>query len=201
MVIEEAGINKKIIITDRAQNTEGNAGGFTSGEMFTSLDLLKIMLLSSSNDAAVAFEDYLGGPEPFLKLINRKAAAIGMTDTNFFDGSGLSDLNRSNATDLLKLLRYILENHPEIFNWTRQAEILVQPINDTNSRTITNINTFIDNKDFLGGKTGTSEEARENLVAIFTINNYRSAVVILGSVSRVKETESILNWINGAYQF
>lgn len=201
LVIEEIGLDKKIMISERAVLSEGEAGNLKSGEIYTSQDLLKIMLLSSSNDAATAFEDYFGGNEAFLKLINQKAAKLGMMQTIFFDGSGLSDLNQSTASDLLRLTKYTLEHEPQIFNWTRLERFLVQPINESNTETIHNINPFVSNSAFLGGKTGTSEEARENLLAIFSLGNYRMAMVILGSPNRIKETEILLEWAKEAYEF
>ncbi len=201
LVIENAGLDKKIMISERAVLSEGEAGNLKAGEIYTSQDLLKIMLLTSSNDAATAFEDYFGGNEAFSKMINQKAEKLGMTQTIFFDGSGLSDLNRSTASDMLRLTKYILENEPEIFNWTRLQDFLVQPINSTNTRAIRNIDPLVSNGDFLGGKTGTSEAAGENLISIFSLGNYRMAMIILGSPNRVKETESLLEWTKAAYSF
>lgn len=199
LVVEEVGLDKKIMISERAVASEGEAGNLKSGEIYTSQDLLKIMLLSSSNDAATAFEDYFGGNEAFLKLINQKAAKLGMTQTIFHDGSGLSDLNRSTASDLFRFIKYILEHEPQIFNWTRLERFLVQPINESNTETIYNINPLVSNSAFWGGKTGTSEEARENLIAIFSLGDYRMAMVILGSPNRVKEAETLLEWAKKAY--
>jgi D-alanyl-D-alanine carboxypeptidase len=201
VVIENAGKNKKIPITERAQNTEGTAGGIKTGEIYTSEDLLKIMLLTSSNDAATAFEDYFGGNEVFLKLINKKIDELGMEQTVLYDGSGLSDLNESSASDMLKLTKYVLEKEPEIFSWTRLNNFIAQPLNGTTSRTINNINPLVNNGEFFGGKTGTSQAAGENLIAIFSLQDYRVAVIILGSPDRLKETENLLNWVKQAYEF
>ncbi len=201
IVLESVGKNKKIQITERAQNIEGTAGGIKAGEIYTSEDLLKIMLLTSSNDAAAAFEDYLGGNEAFLKLVNKKNDELEMEQTILYDGSGLSDLNESSASDMLKLTKYILEKEPEIFSWTRLNNFIAQPLNETTSRTINNINPLVNNGEFFGGKTGTSQAAGENLIAIFSLQDYRVAVIILGSPNRLKETENLLNWVRQAYEF
>lgn len=201
IALENIGKNKKIPITEKAQATEGVAGGLKSGEIYTSEDLLKIMLLTSSNDAATAFEDYLGGNEAFLKLVNKKTAELEMTQTILHDGSGLSDLNESSASDMLKMTKYILEKEPEVFNWTRLNNFLVQPLNDTNSKTINNINPLVNRSDFLGGKTGTSQAAGENLIAIFSLHDYRIVLILLGSPNRLKETENLLKWVEQAYEF
>ncbi len=200
VVLEDIGENKKIVIDEKVVATEGEAGGLRSGEVFTARDLLKIMLLTSSNDAAAAFENYLG-KEKFVRLMNQKARALGMSQTVIFDGSGLSDLNKTSASDLLRLGKYILENEPEIFNWSRVKSQLIQPLNDFQSRTVLNINNLVDEPYFLGGKTGTSDRAGENLFAIVSFKNTRLIAVILGSPDRKKELENLLEWIDQAYIF
>ncbi len=199
VVIEEIGLNKKITVTDRAVMTEGEAGSLKNGEVYTSQDLIKIMLLASSNDAATAFEDYFGGKDAFVKLLNQKAAKIGMSQTVLFDSSGLSDLNQSTTSDLLRLLKYVLEREPEIFNWTRLNQFLVQPINDVNIKTIANIDPLVSRNSFLGGKTGTSDAAGQNFLSIFYVGKYRAALILLGSSDRVKDTDILLEWVEKAY--
>ncbi len=201
VVFENIGINKKIPISKEAVETEGIAGGLTSGEVYTARDLLKIMLLTSSNDAAAAFEEYLGGKEQFTQILLDKAFKLGMTETVLEDGSGLSDINKGTASDLLLLVKYILSRHPEIFNWTRTSELLVQPINDITVRNMYNINTLTERRDFLGGKTGTSEKARQNLVSVFALEKKRVAIILLGSYNREQEAVTLLEWAKQAYDF
>ncbi|MDP3725162.1 MAG: serine hydrolase [Nanoarchaeota archaeon] len=201
VVLEEIGANKKITITERAVATEGLSGDLRDGEIYSAQDLLKIMLLSSSNDAATAFEDYLGGRDEFIRHMNRKARELQMTSSVFYDASGLSDLDVTTASDMLRLMKYILLNHPEIFQWTRIPSFLVQPTNDIGSRLVYNINSFSGEENFLGGKTGTSPRARENFVSVFSLGNYRLAFIILGSENRAAETKRLLEWIGKAYNF
>lgn len=201
VVLEQNGKNAKIPITERAIKTEGVAGDLKVGEIYSSEDLLKIMLLTSSNDAAAAFEDFNGGKDEFVRLLNKKAGELGMSQTLLYDASGLSDLNQGSASDILRLTKYVSEHEPEIWSWTRLEQFLVQPANEPRSHTVYNINALVSNKNFLGGKTGTSEEARENLVALFSFGNYRVAIIIFGSRDRIKETESLLAWMENAYTF
>lgn len=200
VVIESIGENKKIAIDEAAVATEGEAGNLKSGEVYTSRDLLKIMLLTSSNDAAAAFENHLG-KEKFVQLMNEKLRELNMNQTVVYDASGLDDRNVSTASDILRLTKYILENEPQIFNWTRVVSQLVQPLNDVSSRTIININSLVNDPGFLGGKTGTSEKARQNAVAIFSSDRLKTVVVILGSRDRDREIAQLLEWAKVAYVF
>ncbi len=201
VVLEDIGENKKILITEKAIATEGLSGNLTKDDIYSVRDLLKIMLLTSSNDAAAAFEEYVGGKDEFAKLLNQKAKKIGMMQAIFYDASGLSDLNQSNTNDLLKLVKYILQNHPDIFNWTRLNSFLGQPLNGTDGNLVQNINPLFIRDNFLGGKTGTSAEASENLIAIFSFKNYRMVAIILGSENRIKEIDNLFQWIEKAYVF
>lgn len=199
VVLEDVGANKKVMVTERAVATDGLAGDLQVGEIYSAQDLLKIMLLSSSNDAAAAFEDYAGGKDEFVRLMNRKARELGMTSSLFYDASGLSNLNLATASDLLRLVRYIAESHPQILQWTRIPSFLVQPVNDVESRLITNINPLVAEPEFLGGKTGTSPPAEENLIALFSLGEERIVMILLGSRDRVTESERLLRWVGEAY--
>ncbi|MEX1014278.1 MAG: serine hydrolase [Candidatus Paceibacterota bacterium] len=201
VVLEEIGLDKKIPISTSAVETEGLAGDLQSGEVYNSRDLIKMMLLVSSNDAAAAFEEYFGGKEILVKKLKEKAAELGMNSTEIHDASGLSDDNFSTANDVLKLAEYIVKNRPEIFNWTRSSEILVQPFNSAQGKIIPNINPLVVNRNFLGGKTGTAPLAKENLVSIMNIRDRKVAIIILGADDRYLENEKLVNWVKRAYIF
>ncbi len=201
VVLEEIGLNKKIPISKAAVATEAEAGNLVSGEIYTSRDLLKIMLLTSSNDAATAFEEYLGGRSTFVRKMNDKAVQLGMTKTIFHDASGLSDLNETTASDMYRLVVYILESYPDVIGWTRLSSFLVQPINDTTSKVLYNINPLVADPNFLGGKTGTSPASKENFVVLFSFHDYRVLAIMLGSSNRVSELDQLLSWVEEAYIF
>ncbi len=200
VVIEKFGLSEKIEITPEAMATQGEAGDLRLGEIYSARDLLKIMLMMSSNRAAAAFELHLGRDQ-FVEMAMEKARVIGMTQTTVYDASGLNDSNTSTARDILLLLKYVLEREPEILGYTRLPSMLVQPVNGERSHTVTNIDPLAVRTDFLGGKTGTSEAAGQNLAAVVSLKNRRMAIVILGSRDRFKETDDLLAWVEKAYRF
>ena len=156
--------------------------------------------MMSSNRAAAALE-YFVGHDQFVKMMMDKARSLNMTQTTVYDASGLNDLNVSTASDVLALMKYILEHDPEILNDTRLSALTVQPVNSDRSHIVTNIDPLSIRADFMGGKTGTSNAAKQNLAAILSFKNRRLAVVILGSPDRFKETDNLLNWVGKAYGF
>lgn len=200
VVIEQIGLNKKIPITNEVVATEGDSGGLTAGEIYTAQDLLKIMVITSSNDAAAAFENYYG-KEALIQALRAKANDLKMSQTKIFDASGLADENMSTAADLVKLIRYVLIKHPQILEWSRLPTLLVQPINDVNSRYLKNINPLVEDSRFLGGKTGTSAKAGQNLITILLLDNRPVIMILLGSRNRLQDIADLTAWLKKAYQF
>ncbi|MDP3974750.1 MAG: serine hydrolase [Candidatus Jorgensenbacteria bacterium] len=196
---EDLGYHKRIVMTDSAIATEGNGIAFNPNEEFSARDLARIMVMTSSNDAAAALEEHVGGRDAFLTLMRATTEKIGMAQTILTDAAGLSRANESSASDMVKLLKYLATARPEILEWTRAPRFLFQPTNDPTSRTAVNINPFADDPRFLGGKTGTLPEARENFAGIFTLAGRRVAVVVLGSADRIREVNQLLDWVIKAY--
>src|SRR6185295_2570783 len=75
------------------------------GDKFTRGELLRLALMASENRASHSLaRNYPGGIPGFVKAMNAKAKALGMTKTHFDDPSGLSNFNVSNARDLARLV-------------------------------------------------------------------------------------------------
>ena len=80
--------------------------GLRAGERRTVRELLDALMLQSANDAAVALAiEVSGSEERFVGLMNDRARALGLRDTEFFSPNGLDDRGRSTARDLLVLTR------------------------------------------------------------------------------------------------
>jgi D-alanyl-D-alanine carboxypeptidase (penicillin-binding protein 5/6) len=79
--------------------------GLVAGERISVRDLLYAMLLNSANDAAVALAIDVGGSYgDFVRSMNRRAHALGMTHTVFFSPNGLDDRGHSTGPDLVRLV-------------------------------------------------------------------------------------------------
>jgi D-alanyl-D-alanine endopeptidase (penicillin-binding protein 7) len=94
----------EITNADRWQG-KGAHSRLAVGTKLTRGDLLKLALMASENRAArVLGRNYPGGTAAFIRTMNVKAKALGMTQTRFDDPSGLSSKNVSSARDLAKLV-------------------------------------------------------------------------------------------------
>lgn len=188
---------KNIVIDEAAVSSEGVAGNFQSGEIFKANDLLKAMLTVSSNDAAVALANFYGEKE-FINAMQKKALDLGMKRTSFFDVTGLSSLNQSTVSDLRILVNYIFSQYPEIFEMTRKREVEILDLRSKIKRLLVNINQFAGRNDFLGGKTGFTDEANGNLISLFAAPDKGAQpilIIVFGSDDRFGETDKIYNWI------
>ncbi|MFR0978356.1 MAG: D-alanyl-D-alanine carboxypeptidase family protein [Holdemania filiformis] len=75
--------------------------------------LLYGMMLKSGNDAAVAIAHRVGGGsvEKFIQMMNEKAVALGMKDTEFHNPNGMDveeEGNYSTAYDMAVLMQYAM---------------------------------------------------------------------------------------------
>jgi len=151
-------------------------------------ELVKQMMVVSSNDAAEQLANLGGNRQRFIEKMRAKVEVLGMTQTSIFEPTGLSFLNQSTASDLKKLVDYIIKKQPSILQFSRQKE--------------GNINRFAGRSDFLGGKTGYTDEASGNLISIFQHNGHPILIIALGATGyeeRFDQTELILKWISKSY--
>jgi len=193
--IEKISTSSVIIISPKAEAAFGDYGNFKAGEKYSRDDLIQGMLLSSSNDAAMALAEEIGYKD-FIHLMNEKAKDLEMQDTFFVDPAGLSLNNRSNTEDLSKLAKYILINHPQIFNWTRNDIKSIYDISTSQKKVIFNKNKLVKEKNFLGGKTGfllTIDKG--GLVSLFNYHEYTILIIVLDSgwAERYQDTKNILS--------
>ena len=184
---------QSVVISQSAIDTIGNGGEFKLGEIFPVRDLVKAMLITSSNDAAIALAQNYGQTK-FVAEMNLVAGVAGMRDSQFVEPTGLSVQNQSTVEDLVKLVQYIWEENREFFQITSRSTDYIVDTNLGVGRQLININQFAGDSDFLGGKTGTLPEADSNLISVFSVPEFGEPVivVVLGSKDRFAETRKIL---------
>lgn len=162
-------------------------------------DLLHLALVASDNAAArVLARISEGGLEGFVRRMNEKANALGLSDTTFADPSGLDPLNVSSALDVSKLIVYASANE-QISSIMQKRYHRIQ----TNRRSVRVRNTnrlLADDLDILGGKTGFIRKAGYCLATLINLPNIGPvAVVVLGAWSnsdRFNETHLLANWVS-----
>ncbi|MEK7115254.1 MAG: serine hydrolase [Patescibacteria group bacterium] len=193
IALEKFPPNRLISFNDKIVITEGVSGGFQAGEIFTAIDLVKALMVVSSNDAAMALAETYGR-QNFIDAMQIKAVELGMRQTTFYDPTGLSFLNQSTIDDLEKLIKYVFEKHPEIFNFSREKKALIG-----GKKYLTNINEFAEQPNFIGGKTGYTDDASGNLISLFHDSFGGGApilIIVLGTDDRFGDTRILLDYFN-----
>ena len=112
LALEYAKPDKEIVVTEEMVSVEGTSMGLVAGDSVSMRELVYGMLLQSGNDAANTVATVIGGSaEGFAKLMNERAAEIGMSDTNFVTASGLdAQEHYSTAHDMALLAAECLRN-------------------------------------------------------------------------------------------
>ncbi len=112
---EEESLSHVITIrqeTYDAMKAEGASGiGLEPGEELTVESLLYILILRSDGVAACELATFIAGSEQaFVSLMNRKADAMGLSNTHFANVTGLQDeANYSTCRDIAALMAYAMD--------------------------------------------------------------------------------------------
>ncbi|NCB50993.1 MAG: D-alanyl-D-alanine carboxypeptidase [Clostridia bacterium] len=112
VVIENCDMDDKVEIGAESVGVEGSSMYLRAGETYTVEQLLYGLMLVSGNDAATALAIHVAGSiEDFARLMNLKAAEVGMDNSHFENPHGLDeDGHYSTARDLAMLACCCMEN-------------------------------------------------------------------------------------------
>ncbi len=111
----KASLDSPVLVSPEAAATGGSRMGLKSGETVSLKKLLLGMAVSSGNDASHAVAEFIGGSEPdFVKMMNEKAARLGMRNSVFLNPHGLpANGQHTTARDMLALSKAYLRTHPD----------------------------------------------------------------------------------------
>src|SRR6478735_7929492 len=101
-----------IPVTPEAAAERPTKMGFKVGTTLTIDNALKMMLVKSANDIAVALAQGVGGSvDGFAEMMNDNAHALGMTQTHYVNPNGLPDDRQyTSARDLAMLARALIRD-------------------------------------------------------------------------------------------
>jgi D-alanyl-D-alanine endopeptidase (penicillin-binding protein 7) len=171
------------------------------GLKFTREELLLLALMSSENRAASALgRNYPGGRPAFIRAMNAKAQALGMTRTHYVDSNGLSSGNVSTAQDLVKLVNAAYKV-PLIREFSTEVERTVKPGKRIMHFVSSNRLVRAKNDWRIGlQKTGFTNEAGRCLVMQATVKGRPLVMVLLdsdGKFTRFADAQRVRSWVEG----
>ena len=167
-VIEEA---------NSEDSTSTFRNNFKLGQEVTVHDLLAGMLLPSANECATALAEAVGGTEAkFVKLMNQRAAKMGLKSAKFYNPHGLPNYDASavtakrqntmSASDMFKLVSYLLNNYEEELTYFTSKTSIDIPTVGEGAKANCTYATLIYNMGVTGLKTGTTNRSGACIVTV-----------------------------------
>lgn len=193
----------KLSIDDNVSVSD-NASGMGGSQIFLDAnceyklgELLKSVIVCSANDSSVALAEHIAGSEElFVERMNDRAKELDMKNTNYSNATGLpADNQYSCALDVAKVLTKVLDY--ELYHEYSKVwlEDFVHPSGRTTEMTNTNkLVRFYDG--CIGGKTGSTNEAKYCLGAGAKRNNMTLVAVVLGSENSKERFDNVRELLN-----
>lgn len=178
-----------VSVSAKAASMGGSQVFLEEGERMSVHDMLKCIVVSSANDAAVAMSEYLCGTEDaFVAKMNERAEELGCTGTSFHNCTGLMDdpTHVTTARDLALMSRELIGHE-----WIKEfTTIWTDTIRD-GAFGLSNTNKLIRFYDGATGlKTGYTSAAGHCLAATAMRDGVEYIAVVLNGASSQERFES-----------
>ena len=182
LTLEQPALDEEFTVDPAAIRVEGSSMGLREGDTVTLRALAGGMLTASGNDAAgAAAVRIAGSKEAFVRLMNRRAADLGLSDTHFVTPSGLdADGHCSTAYDMALLGRAALRD-PEFARMVGEKRLSLTFGSPPCQRSLLNHNRLLSlYPDAVGIKTGFTKAAGRCLVSAARRDGVTLIAVTLG---------------------
>lgn len=168
----------QVYISEKAWKVEGSRMFLEVGSKVPFREIITGISVDSANDGCIAVAEHISGSEEsFAKLMNKRAAELGMTSSTFKNSSGLPEEGqRMSARDIATLARYLIENYPEILEIESMMEYTYNDIKQYNRNPLLG-----EYKGADGLKTGWTNEAGYCIVGTAERDGMRLIAVILNT--------------------
>ncbi|MCD6059755.1 MAG: hypothetical protein K0S16_66 [Moraxellaceae bacterium] len=206
MVVLDAQLpmDENITISDADVDTlRHTSSRLAVGTTLPRRDVMLLALMASENRAAAALaRTYPGGTPAAIAAMNRKARELGMTHTQFLDGTGLHSQNSASPTDLVRLVKGA-RAYPEIQQYSTTAEHVVYARGRALHYRNTNALVKNENWNIEVSKTGFINEAGKCLVMQARIKSQPVVIVLMdsaGRYTRIGDANRVKQWLETALE-
>ncbi|WP_407071723.1 D-alanyl-D-alanine carboxypeptidase family protein [Rhizobium sp. LCM 4573] len=183
-------LDSEVVMSKKAADQPPSKMYFKPGSRLTMDSALKILLVKSANDVAVAIGETVGGSlDQFVAMMNSEAQRLGMTSTHFINPHGLPGQGQyTTARDLAILALQLKREFPEFAGYFSLEGI------NTGKKNYPNFNMLIGRFEGADGmKTGFICAAGFNQVSSATRNGRTVISVVLGSDSLAGRADDSAN--------
>ena len=185
---------------------DGSLARYITGDILPVKELVKSMLVESDNDSARAICENESGN--IISRMNSYANFSGAESTHFFNCTGLDGewggTNTSTASDVAKLMSTLIEKHPELVDIMSMPTASILKMDGSLHHTAISTYEFIGQDlpfPIIGGKTGQTDFAKQNLVLALQVPNGKLYIVILGSEDRVADMKKLAEYVKNNFEW
>ena len=195
----------EVVTSAHAKSMGGSQVFLEEGETQTVETMIKCIVVASGNDASVAMAEYIAGTEEeFVKMMNERAAGLGMTNTHFEDCCGLTESpdHVTTARDIALMSRELINKYPQIHNYSTiwMENITHVTKQGTKEFGLSNTNKLLKmatNFNVTGLKTGSTSLAKYCLSATAEKDGVRLIASIMAAPdykARFADAQTLLNY-------
>jgi len=197
IVLESAGLDDRVTIPKVSTQVGESTSYLRTGEELSLREVLEALLVKSGNDAAVALALHVSGDQAdFVKLMNEKAAALGLSHTHFANPHGLDQAGHyTTAADLAVLARYAMSK-PEFRRIVGLKSVTIG--SGSTKETLPSTNILLGNYLGVNGiKTGFTDDAGYAVIESAQREGVWLVAVVLGTktdLQRFRDARELLDW-------
>ncbi len=194
-------LDQQVVVSDAVHLLSSSYDGvirLEAGQEITVQELLLGALLPSSNECALCLAETIAGSEEnFVRMMNRKAAELGLGDSVFVNSHGLPSYtesafppdrqNHMSAEELFQMVSGLLKVYPQVKEITSLRSAVLPSL----ELEIYNINPLLRNlPEATGLKTGSTNKAGSCLVTSLTADDgdrkHDLIVIVLGAENSIE---------------
>ena len=186
-----------LVVPKRASQAIGSKVFFQAGSRVSVRDLLRALLISSGNDAAITLAGSTEADEKiFIKKMNEVAKNLKLKNTNFVNTTGLDQADHfSTAHDLALLTTHFLQQ-PLLKEIVKKKYVEIYTLQGKMHKIVTRNQLLRDWEDIYGVKTGTTPQAGASFIALVKNKQGQEVVtIVLNSPARFLDTKVVIKWI------
>jgi D-alanyl-D-alanine carboxypeptidase (penicillin-binding protein 5/6) len=194
VVVRAARASEEVTVSANAAAVGRGGLDLQAGDRFSVRELLYALLMSSSNDSAVALAEHVAGSESaFVAKMNSYASSIGARNTRFVTAHGLDMSGHfSTASDLATIGAAVLE-HPLLGRIVATPKKVVK--GSGGPEMVENRNLLLETyKGAIGIKTGFTALAGNVLVAAARRRHRMVIAVAMGSEDAAADAAELLDY-------
>lgn len=192
----EAQLDSPIKVSRHAAAEPPAKMGYKAGSVLRLDNAMKMMLVKSANDIAMAIGENIGGSQAeFAQRMNKEARRLGMSGSHFVNPNGLfSPEQYTTARDLALLVMALRNEYPQYASWFSIEGLAV------GKNSIPNYNLLVGRYPGADGmKTGFVCESGFNLIGSATRDGRTVVAVALGEPSGLARAEKVAGLLDRGF--